>query len=895
MWRVAVRRLAGLCAGLLLAACQGTLTTAEPDKESGEREPAEQQPAGQQPAGQQPAQDDEREGPGVADIPAPADGAVKASPIIRLLPAALNVREGESTTYGVVLGTDRDGVVTVTMQATAELTVRPTSVSFTSADRDRPREVTVSAARDADAVADAPVRIGHAASGGGYDGVTAELTVTIVEVDVATVAVAAADAAEDDAALRFEVTLSRASADAVTVAYATGGSDDTAQEGKDYAGARETLRIPAGSLAGTIAIALHDDALDEADEVLTLTLRNASAPLAGGGDTVAVTGTIADNDELPRLRIDDGQAVEGVGDGTMQFAVTMQPVSGRVVLVDYVTAEDSATAGQDYTGARGTLTFAVGSTERTVAVAIAADDEVEAEEAFTVTLSNPRHATVSAATARGTITSDDRTPLRLASLEVTGAGTMYPGFAQDTFHYAMTCADSTDLEVSAKRLRDTTRLTLLRADKAQQQTLTGDLDRAAVRVDKNDDVAVELSDDDGTETYVVHCLPADFPDIVVLEKTTGVSDGLLLVTPRYDRNSIIRFTAVMDNNGVPRFHRRGGFHIRYYSDGPTVLGRQVRYSSAETSRAITLLDGDFRAIRTLREIPSGANIDFHDFLVTSGGDYLFNGRERNERDLSERTDLRKGDGEPFGTVTLWDSVLEMTSPSGTRKFYWNSWNHLHIPDCRLRQFPGQYAHLNAFQIVDGDIVASLRGCAQVVRIDGTTGDIEWKLGGSDDTGGTDTEYLEIDLGNGDDREPEFCGQHHMTLTDWDSVVMFDNGVFCAGPRKDRAVFSRAVSYDISSGTHAVLQHEVKQPQGHGYSDITGSVSVLREDRWLIAWGRPNEVKNSEHDAYASIIEVDPATGITYLRIHMSKSGELAWSYRVYRVPESAIQIPLTLP
>ena len=647
----------------------------------------------------------------------------------------------------------------------------------------------MSAARDADAVADAPVRIGHAASGGGYDGVTAELTVTIVEVDVATVALAAADAAEDDAALRFEVTVSRASADAVTVAYATGGSDDTAQEGQDYAGARDTLRIPAGSLVRTIAIALHDDALDEADEVLTLTLSNSSAPLAGGGDTMAVTGTIVDDDELPRLRIDDGQAVEGVGDGTMQFAVTMQPVSGRVVLVDYVTAEDSATAGQDYTGARGTLTFAVGSTERTVAVAIADDDEVEAEEAFTVTLSNPRHAAVSAATARGTITSDDfDMPLRLASLEVTGAGTMYPAFAQDTFHYAMTCADSTDLKVSAKRLRDTTRLTLLRADKAEQQTLRGDLDKAAVRADKNDDIAVELSDTDGSETYVVHCLPAEFPDIVVIEKTTGVSDGLLLGTPRYDRNGVIRFTAVMDNNGVPRFHRRGGSHLRYYSDGPTVLGREVRYSSAGAGRAITLLDGDFRAIRTLRSIPSGANIDTHDFLVTSGGDYLFNGRERNVRDLSERTDLRKGNGEPFGTVSLFDSVLEMTSPSGTRKFYWNSWDHLHIPDCRLREFPGQYAHLNAFQIVDGDIVASLRGCAQVVRIDGTTGDIEWKLGGSDDSEGTDTEYLEIDLGDDEDREPEFCGQHHVTLTDWDSVVMFDNGVFCGGPRKDRSVF-----------------------------------------------------------------------------------------------------------
>ena len=879
--RIAVRGLAGLCAALLLAACQGSFTTPRPD-----RPPDEQQPA----------QEDEREGPITPDIPAPLGGPVKASPTIRLLPAALNVREGESATYAVVLGTDPEGNVTVTMQAAGDLTVRPTSVSFTSADWDRARDVTVSAARDADAVADAPVRIGHAARGGGYDGVTAAVTVTIVEVDVATVAVAGAAAAEHAAALQFEVTVSRASAAAVTVRYATGGSDDTAQEGHDYARAHDTLRIPAGSMAETIEVALHDDALDEADEVLTLTLSNANAPLAGGAATVAAPGTIIDDDELPRLSIHDGHAVEGAGDGTMQFAVTMQPASGRVVLVDYATGQDSATADQDYTGARGTLTFAAGSTDRTVAVAVVDDDEVEAEETFTVTLNNPRHAEVGAATATGTITSDDfDTPLRLTSLEVTGAGSMYPAFDQDTFHYAMTCADATDVEISAERQRDTTRLTLLRADKAAQQTLTGDLDKAALRVDENDDIAVQLDDADGTETYVVHCLSSGFPDIRVLEKTAGATDGLLLVTPRYDSGEVKRFTAVIDQNGVPRYHRTGGFHFRYFSGGPTVDGQRVSYSVGVGYTAIRLLDGDFAVIRTLRKEMAGTAIDAHDFLFTASGDYLLNLRQTNRRDLSGRTDLLDSGGNPFGTVNLRDSVLQVISPGGTEKFSWNSWDHLHIPDCMLREFPGQYAHLNAFEIVDGDIVASFRGCAQVVRIDGTTGDIEWKLGGTDNTDGTDTEYLEIVVDEGDEREAEFCGQHHVTLTDWNSVVMFDNGVFCGGPRKDKSVFSRAVSYDISSGTNAVLEYEVKQPDGHGYSDIAGSVSVLSEDRWLIAWGRPKQVKASDRDAYASIIEVDPATGTTYLKIHMSKSGKLAWSYRVYRVPEAAVQIPLVLP
>ena len=87
---------------------------------------------------------------------------------------------------------------------------------------------------------------------------------------------------------------------------------------------------------------------------------------------------------------------------------------------------------------------------------------------------------------------------------------------------------------------------------------------------------------------------------------------------------------------------------------------------------------------------------------------------------------------------------------------------------------------------------------------------------------------------------------------------------------------------------------IKQPEGHGYSDVAGSVTVLERNRWLIAWGRQNDVTANLADV-PSIVEVDPSTGTTYLELHLSKSGTLAWSYRVYRVPESQITIPLNLP
>ena len=830
-------------------------------------------------------------------------GGIPEAPAVIVQPPELNVPEGGSGRYTVALSAEPTGPVTVTAnEASAELTVAPARLEFTAADWQSAQTVTVTAAQDADALPDAAVSVVHTATGGGYDGAAATaLRANVVEDDVSSLAVAGGSAPEQAGSIGFEVSLSLAGNRLVTVDYATGAAQDTADDGPDYEHGSGTLTFAAGSTATqTIAVTVHDDSLDEDDELFTVTLRNpAHAVLTGGGAEVTATGRIEDDDPLPGLSIEHGNVSEG--EGTMPFTVTLAPASGRTVTVQYATADAGAEAATDYTAVTGALTFEAGATTHTISVPVVDDEIAEQDEQFTVALSSPVGASLAVATATGTIDNDDL-PLQLTALQVTGGGTMYPAFDPDTRHYALTCRNSTILEVSAEAAPSVAVLTLLRANSDDNQVSTGALN-VQVAVNRNRDVAIELNDGGDTVTYVMHCLPPNFPAISVLKKTAGVSEGLMLITPRYDSPDPVRFTAVIDNSGVPRFHRAGGFHFRHYSDGPTIGGEQVRYSVGMDYREIDLLNRDFEVIRTLRKDVAGTRIDAHDFLFTDDGDYLFNLRVAATRDLSMRHDILDSDNNPFGVVNLTDSVLQVMTPGGTEKFSWNSWNHLTIdPDCRLRDFPGQYAHLNAFQLVesdgdgDGDIVASFRGCSQVLRIDGTTGAVKWKLGGTepdpdiDPNADPNTEYLEI-VG---DAAGEFCGQHHVTLTEWDSVVLFDNGVFCLGPRKAEAPFTRAVEYDISSGTKAVFVQAFEQPEGHGYSDVAGSVTVLERNRWLIAWGRQNDVTANLADV-PSIVEVDPSTGTTYLEIHLSKSGTLAWSYRVYRVPESQITIPLNLP
>ena len=816
---------------------------------------------------------------------------------VTVWPAALNVAEGASGSYTVALSSQPTTAVTVLIATAAEVSASPQSLAFPPGDWAGKRTVTVTAEHDDDAVADAPVELMHTVRGGDYEGAAAPpVTVTIVEIDTQSLAVAGANAAEAAGVLRFAVSLSLASAAAVTADYATGAAGDTATEGEDYRGTRGTLTFPPHATAARmIEVRVTDDAVDEPDEQFTVTLsRPVNATLAGGGATTTATGTIENDDEPPRVSVAD--AVLNENGGRMRFVVTLDRESARTVTVRYATADVTATAGADYTPAGGTLTFAAGTRERTIEVPVANDDLDEDDaERFTVTLSAAVHATVDAAgkTATGTIADDDKPPLVLAALQVSGGGAMYPTFDPDVRHYALTCEDSTTLQVTAQARRNGATLTLLRAGPADNQVSTRSLD-THITVNDDHDVAIELTDDGSITTYVVHCLPPDFPDIRILKKTDSVPDGLLFVTPRYGTyGNHVTFTAILDYNGVPRFHRKTqalfASNFRRHADNLYSVSRTIDSSSGSE---VHLLDGDFQATKTVRTVGSVTSTDFHDFLITPGGNYLLIAYNRATRDFSE-----------YGASAaeeVRDSVIQEVTPEGKSAFVWNSWDHRDVmnlgTDCNVGTSPGEYAHLNSLQLIDGDLIASFRDCAQVLRIDWSgldKGAVQWKLGGTAPPSDSGTEHLEI-VGD-DDANNEFCGQHHATLTARGKLILFDNGVGCLGDRKATSPFTRVVEYDVSSGTHASYVREFRLSRRYGYAHIRGGATVLGiNDRWLIAWNHSRNIKVSLNETIA-VSEVDPGTDIAHFHMHMSKDGNAVSTYRVYREREADVTIPLNLP
>ena len=84
--------------------------------------------------------------------------------------------------------------------------------------------------------------------------------------------------------------------------------------------------------------------------------------------------------------------------------------------VDYATVNGSAIAGNDYVSKSGTVTFAPGTTSKSISIAILGDTALESNETFEVRLSNPRNAQINDGKGIGTIRNDDTVAPQLPTL-----------------------------------------------------------------------------------------------------------------------------------------------------------------------------------------------------------------------------------------------------------------------------------------------------------------------------------------------------------------------------------------------------------------------------------------------------------------------------------------------
>lgn len=188
-----------------------------------------------------------------------------------------------------------------------------------------------------------------------------------VSVDDATVT----ERDEQSSLATLEVTLEQpAPQGGLSIEYAT--SDFTAGQA-DYVPASGTLEFGSGQDTASINVVVRGDRLDEPRETIHVDLSPVEGGEELGGDTRGNV-EIVDDDAAPPILVRDAWVLEGnSGTTNAVFLVELAKRSGKPVLVDFVTSDETAAAGSDYDAREGSVTIAPGDLAAAITVPVRGD------------------------------------------------------------------------------------------------------------------------------------------------------------------------------------------------------------------------------------------------------------------------------------------------------------------------------------------------------------------------------------------------------------------------------------------------------------------------------------------------------------------------------------------
>ena len=362
----------------------------------------------------------------------PPTGTINVTPA-----STLTIDEGASGTLSVSLSTAPNADVTVSLAKTnSDVSLSPTSLTFTSNNYSTAQTVTVTAAEDDADYVDDTDTITLTATGG-IDASSVAKAVTITDNDTPTGTINVTPGGTltigEGASSTLSVSLSTAPNADVTVSLAKTNSDVTLSTSS------LTFTSNNYSTAQTVTVTAAEDDADYVDDTDTITL-SASGGITASNVTKAVT--VTDNDTpsgminitpAGTLTIDEGAS------GTLSVSLSTAPNANVTVSL--------AKTNTDVTLSVSTLTFTTGNynTAQTVTV-MAAEDSDTTDDSDTITLSASGGIIASNITKAVTVTDNDKPS---GTINVTPAGTLTIGEgASGTLSVSLSTAPNANVTVS---------------------------------------------------------------------------------------------------------------------------------------------------------------------------------------------------------------------------------------------------------------------------------------------------------------------------------------------------------------------------------------------------------------------------------------------------------------
>ena len=340
--------------------------------------------------------------------------------------SAVTVTEAAGTsrtaTYTLKLAGQPTGDVAVTLESNSSAaTVSPTSMTFTTANWNTPQTITVTAVDNQvdDGASSRTATITHTFSGGGFDGVTTPVTVTVTDDDELMVSSPTpAEIPEAGGTATYTVKLSSQPASNVTVAVASSDTDAATVSPPTL-----TFTSSDGTTAQTVTVTGFPDDVDNAGDKRSVTITNTPSGYGTSAETKTVTVTVKDDDVAPAgitLSVVPSSVDEDAGATRITVTATVDGTTRYADLKSITLAvgatSDSAKEGTDYQTVRAVpvLRIPAGAASGTRTFTLTPIDDSEYEGDEFVTVAGAVSASVPVAAARVTLREDDPPPTELS-------------------------------------------------------------------------------------------------------------------------------------------------------------------------------------------------------------------------------------------------------------------------------------------------------------------------------------------------------------------------------------------------------------------------------------------------------------------------------------------------
>jgi len=359
-------------------------------------------------------------------------------------------------------------------------------------------------------------------------------------------------------------------------------------------------------------------------------------------------------------------------------------------------------------------------------------------------------------------------------------------------------------------------------------------------------------------------LPTDFPEITVHYNNDSDSSNIFISTYTVSNPVENNYIIILNHLGETIFFRKNEGIVFDFKVQPNNLLSFISIGN-NSENIVYIMDHTYSMVDTISL--DNYSLDYHDFQILDNGNYLTLAKSYRILDLSQEFE----GGSPAALVE--DYIILELDQNNNIVFEWNTSDHFNINDAPHLDITSQYiyyAHANSIEVdYDGNILLSSRHMDEITKINRQTGEIIWRLGGSNNQ----FTFLNDTMDFYHSIPVPFCYQHDARRLENGNITLFDNGNW------KNPYFSRAVEYEIDEVNKTATRIWEYRDSSLVYSEWMGNAQRLENGNTISIW--------NTFDSTTSIIQANSNSEKTFelslnniFNPNYDKLG--IWSYRAFR-------------